>query len=72
MVQGLGRGIGGGFAVLGALCAAGLCDAQVPNDDRDQALRIRPGQTVTALTALATPSADPLPSTDGCQIRNGS
>lgn len=68
MVQGLGRGVGGGFAVLGALGAVGLCHAQVPNDDRAQALRIRPGQTVTALTALATPSADPLPSTDGCQF----
>ncbi|MBU3683304.1 MAG: hypothetical protein FGM39_04705 [Phycisphaerales bacterium] len=68
MVQGQGRGIVGGFAVLGALGAAGLCHAQVSNDDRANATRIRPAETVTALTALATPSTDPLPSADGCQF----
>ncbi|MFM8816753.1 MAG: hypothetical protein ACKOHI_02545, partial [Phycisphaerales bacterium] len=56
------------MAILGALGAAGLCHAQVSNDDRAQAIRIRPGQTVTALTALATPSPDPLPSSEGCQF----
>lgn len=49
-----------------ALGVSGLCHAQVPNDDRMQAARIRPGETVTALTALATPSPDPLPSAEGC------
>jgi hypothetical protein len=66
MVQGMGRGVGGGLAIAGALAAAGLCRAQALNDDRAHAIRIRPGETVTALTALATPSEDPLPSTEGC------
>ena len=68
MVQGLGHGVRGWLAILGALGAAGLCHGQVANDERAQAIRIRPGQTVTALTALATPSTDPLPSTNGCQF----
>jgi hypothetical protein len=66
MVQGPGRGVGGWLAIAVALGATALCHAQVPNDDRAGAIRIRPGQTVTALTATATPSTDPLPSAVGC------
>jgi hypothetical protein len=66
MVQGPGRGVGGWLAIAVALGATALCHAQVPNDDRAGAIRLRPGQTVTALTALATPSTDPLPSAVGC------
>lgn len=44
-----------------------MSHAQVMNDDRAQAERIRPGQVVEASLALATPSADPVPSDAGCQ-----
>ena len=54
------------MAIAAALGSAALCHAQVPNDDPAGAIRIRPGQTVTALTASATPSAEPLPSAVGC------
>jgi hypothetical protein len=57
-----------GIAVLAALAAAGASNAQVQNDDRAQAIRIRPGQVVEASLALATPSADPVPSQADCQF----
>jgi hypothetical protein len=54
------------LAIAAVLGSAEPCHAQVPNDERADAIRIRPGQAVTALTAVSTPSDDPLPSSVGC------
>jgi hypothetical protein len=68
MVQGRGIAVAKIVALLGCLAVAGRADAQLANDDRGGAIRIRPGETVTAQTALATASPDPLPSSTGCEF----
>ena len=66
MVQERGIPAIGRLAIAAALTAAAGSHAQLPNDDRAGAIRIVPGQAVTAETTMATASADPLPSTSGC------
>jgi hypothetical protein len=66
MGRGSGRGTFINVMLLAAFAAAAPSHAQLVNDDRAQAIHVRPGQRVTAALAMATPSADPLPSAQSC------